>query len=191
MKVAIYNLSTDCWREVDDAGPYIAHFPYFETLFNGAFHWYAYNDFGGDKCEIILSFNMSSEVFRVIPFPDVCFYLDGNRKGLAVLNDSLALTLYVPSLVDAYFDIWVMNEYGVKESWTKQFTIGPLSGIYSPISFWKSEELLFEGSNGQLVSCDLNTQKLKEYQVQEGDATTTQVAIYTESLVSIKRGSRV
>ncbi|KAK2967837.1 hypothetical protein RJ640_001779 [Escallonia rubra] len=87
------------------------------------------------------------------------------------------------------FDIWLMIEYGVAESWTKQFTIGPLVQVKRPILFWK-HELLLEKANGQLVSCDLKSQRLKEFQVYGAQESFRAVA-YSESLVSIKQASDI
>jgi hypothetical protein len=63
------------------------------------------------------------------------------------------------------FDIWVMREYGVKESWTKQFVIGPLSGIQFPLGFTMNDELLMVARDGQLVSYNSNAQEINSLQV--------------------------
>ena len=33
------------------------------------------------------------------------------------------------------FHIWSLHEFGVRESWTKLFTIGPPMGIEKPLGF--------------------------------------------------------
>ncbi|CAK9135937.1 unnamed protein product [Ilex paraguariensis] len=169
-KAQIYNLSTDSWREINAVVPDISHFHCFEPFLNGSFHWSASYFVGDgdsvDDKDFILSFHMSTEVFQKMGFPYVCSIGDGKYRSLGVLNESLALILYDYSAVETKnFDIWVMTEYGVSESWTKQFTIGPLSGVPCPLSIWKNNELLLEASNGQLVSCNLKTQDIKEYEI--------------------------
>ncbi|KAK2986256.1 hypothetical protein RJ640_021825 [Escallonia rubra] len=186
VKVEIYHLNTDSWREIDAVVPFVWYFPCSELLFNGAFHWWADDkDHGGES---MLSFDISTEVFHQIRLPDVCAFPDGNKRAFLVLNESIALVLYNPS-VQTSFDVWLMAEYGVAESWTKQFTIGPLVQVEHPLLFWK-HELLLENANGQLVSCDLKSQRLKEFQVYGGQESL-RALVYSESLVSIKRGSDI
>ena len=84
--------------------------------------------------------------------------------------------------------IWLMREYGVKESWTKQFVIRPLSGIQFPLGFAKNDELLLVDNNGQLVSYNSNAQEIKSLQVR-GLLNATQAIVYKESLVSIMGGN--
>ncbi|KAK2986260.1 hypothetical protein RJ640_021829 [Escallonia rubra] len=136
--------------------------------------------------ESMLSLHISTEVFQQIRLPDVCAFPDGNQRAFLVLNDSIALLLFNPS-AQTSFDIWLMTEYGVVESWTKQFTIGPLVQVKQPLLFWK-HGLLLEKANGQLVSCDLKSQRLTEFQVY-GAQESLRALIYSESLVSIKQGS--
>ncbi|KAK2991679.1 hypothetical protein RJ640_028267 [Escallonia rubra] len=184
VNVEIYDLSTDSWREIDAVVPYVCYFPCSQLLFNGAFYWWAYDH--GE--EWILSFHISTEVFQRIQLPDVCAFPDGNERAFLVLNESLALLLFNSS-EQTSFDIWLMTEYGVSESWTKHFTIGPLVQVERPVLFWK-DELLLEKANGQLVSYDLKSQRLKEIQVY-GAQESFRALVYSESLVPIKRGSDI
>ncbi|KAK2972775.1 hypothetical protein RJ640_027870 [Escallonia rubra] len=186
VKVEIHDLSTDSWREIDAVVPYVWYFPCSELLFNGAFHWWADDeDHGGES---MLSFHINTEVFQQIQLPDVCAFPDGNERAFLVLNESIALILFDAS-EQTSFDIWLMTEYGVAESWAKLFTIGPLVQVERPILFWK-HELLLEKANGQLVSCDLKSRRLKEFQVYGAQESFRAVA-YSESLVSINRGSDI
>ncbi|KAK2985164.1 hypothetical protein RJ640_011985 [Escallonia rubra] len=142
-------------------------------------------DHGGES---MLSFHISNEVFQQIRLPNVCAFPDGNERAFLVLNESIALLLFNPS-EQTSFDIWTMTEYGIAESWTKQFTTGPLVQVERPVLFWK-HELLMEKANGQLVLYDLRSQRLKEFQLYGAQKSLRAVA-YSESLVSIKRGSDI
>ncbi|KAK2967841.1 hypothetical protein RJ640_001783 [Escallonia rubra] len=186
VNVEIYNLSTNSWREINAVVPFVWFFPCSELLFNGHFHWWSDDEHHGG--ESILSFHISTEVFQQIQLPDVCAFPDGNERAFLVLNESIALVLYNPS-AQASFDIWLMIEYGVAESWTKLFTIGPFVQVEHPLLFWK-HELLLEKANGQLVSCDLKSQRLKEFQVY-GAQESLRALVYSESLVSIQGGSNL
>ncbi|KAK3001050.1 hypothetical protein RJ639_020459 [Escallonia herrerae] len=186
VNVEIYDLSTDSWREIYAIVPYVWYFPSSELLFNGHFHWWADDeDHGGES---MLSFHISTEIFQQIRLPDVCAFPDGNERAFLVLNESIALLLFNPSQ-QTYLDLWLMTEYGIADSWTKQFTIGPLVQIEQPLLFWK-HELLLEKFNGQLVSYNLKSQALKEFQMYGAQESLRAVA-YSESLVSIKGGSDI
>jgi hypothetical protein len=96
--------------------------------------------------------------------------------------------IYKQTVTEKIFEIWVMHEYGVKESWTKQFVIGPLLGIQFPLGFAKNDELLLVDSSGQLVSYNSNAQEIKSLQVR-GLLQAPQAIVYNESLVSIMGGN--
>ena len=192
-KVEIYSLSTNSWRELDPdvTLPEWVYNPRFSVLFNGCFHWCTpliTDSFGLQ----ILSFEFSTEQFREIQFPDGAPDTEGEygMQKLIVLDNSLALMWYNitgSQISDQHFDIWVMMEYGVQESWVKKFSIGPLSGIESPLSSWNSDKQLWEMSNGQLASSAVlgdNRGSLTKYNI-HGSPTTLQADIYHESLVAL------
>ncbi|KAK3007194.1 hypothetical protein RJ639_015490 [Escallonia herrerae] len=181
VNVEIYNLTTNSWREIDAIVPCVWFFPCSELLFNGHFHWWADDeDHGGES---MLSFHISTEVFQQIRLPDVCAFPDGNERAFLVFNEAIALLLFNPS-EQTCFDVWLMTEYGIADSWAKQFTIGPLIQVERPVFFCK-HELLMEKANGQLVSYSLKTQRLKELQLYGAQKSLRAVA-YSESLVWIK-----
>ncbi|PON83662.1 hypothetical protein TorRG33x02_204680 [Trema orientale] len=55
---------------------------------------------------------------------------------------------------------------GCSYSWRKCSTIGPLEGVFHPLTFWKSGELLMledlDDLHGHIVSCDLSYPKGSE-----------------------------
>jgi|UniRef100_A0A2N9ER57 F-box interacting protein len=183
--VEVYTLSTDSWRQIDavlDASidDYVRNSQFY---LNGAYHWHGYID--EKPSDAIVSFNMTDEVFRIIRVPD----LDEKNaicREYSVLNNCIAMIVSdaQDTVTEKIFDIWVMREYGVKESWTKQFVIGPLSGIQFPLGFTMNDELLMVARDGQLVSYNSNAQEIKSLQVR-----ATQAIVYKESLVSVMGGN--
>ncbi|XP_027171775.1 F-box protein CPR1-like [Coffea eugenioides] len=192
-KAEIYSLSNNFWRELDinvTMSDMIYNNLRFSVQFNGCFHW----------CTVltdsfvykILSFDMGTEQFLEIQYPDgvVNPEEEFGMQKLTVLDNSLAMICYaIPEtqISDQHFDIWVMTEYGVQESWDKKFSIGPLSGIESPLSSWNNDKLLWEMSNGQLASCAIlgdNRGSLTKYNI-HGFPTSLQADIYHESLVAL------
>jgi F-box interacting protein len=185
--VEVYTLSTDSWRQIDavfesDAG---VHDTVRNSQFylNGVYHWHG--SINEKPSDAIVSFNMTDEVFRIIRVPD----LDEKNaiwREYSMLNNCIAMIVSdaQDTVTEKIFDIWVMREYGVKESWTKQFVIGPLSGIQFPLGFTMNDELLMVARDGQLVSYNSNAQEIKSLQVR-----ATQAIVYKESLVSVMGGN--
>ncbi|KAG4114865.1 hypothetical protein ERO13_D12G088200v2 [Gossypium hirsutum] len=188
-RVEVYSLATGSWKEHNVKVPaHVWYSPCFETYFNGAFHWYAIDD---NRNEVILSFHMGNEEFQVIPMPSALSLYDYSMcRSLFVWNGRIALVIYPRKGIEKSFQIYVMKEYGVRESWTKILTIGPLTKVEMPLAFWKNDEILMEGSDGLVVSYNLKTQELKDlpiYGVPKSFATL----VYINSLVSVKGGNRV
>ena len=194
--VEVYTLSTDSWRQIDAVFDASIHDCVRNSQFylNGAYHWYG--SIAGKHSDAIVSFDMTEEVFRIIRLPDLdennVSALDKNAiwREYSVLNNCIAMIVYdiQETVTEKIFDIWVMRQYGVKESWTKQFVIGPLSGIQNPLQFTLNDELLMVAHDGQLVSYNLNAQEIKSLQVR-GLLNATQAIDYKESLVSVMGGN--
>ena len=122
VEAEVYTLSTDSWRKVQfefNIGSIVEIDESYCFYFNGALH----SIVSSQDYKFILSFDLNDERFREIMLPPN--YLDGARRhsqSLAVFKGSLALIVLGENLVGDrdICDIWVMREYGVVESWTKQ-----------------------------------------------------------------------
>ena len=79
---------------------------------------------------------MSNELFVTTTLPDGVFEdpIDTWRIFF-VLNELVSLVTFVKyrERLQNCFHIWSLLEFGVRESWTKLFTIGPLMGIEKPV----------------------------------------------------------
>jgi F-box interacting protein len=73
-----------------------------------------------------LSFDLRDEVFREMIFPH---HMTRSHTDIVtcVFSGSLALLCYDKKRF--FCSIWVMKEYGVVDSWVKQFTIDIARGI--------------------------------------------------------------
>ena len=142
---------------------------------------------------------MSNEVFITTPFPDGHFgknyetsnYLhffmevNGSFTGLFCHNDFVT---------DKCYDVWVLGELGVKNSWTKLLTIGPIS-VYIPLGVGSNGEFFFSKDvffSNEVLKGDIlawhhpSTKETKTILVQ---GHLVEVAMYAESLVSLSGGS--
>lgn len=186
----VYSLKTNQWREVDvgeefqptgnlplsPCNPYI----------DGVFSWF---DIDNHVEKVIFSFDMKDEVFMKTQLPDYDGIPSKMVHGcLASLRNSLAFIHDYPlGGISKSFDVWVLGEYGVRESWTKQLSVGPILGVRAPLAFWRSGELLFEDARGKLLSYDPITQDMKEVRARAVE-NIMQVVPYKESLVCLHRG---
>ncbi|XP_023910084.2 F-box protein CPR1 [Quercus suber] len=75
------------------------------------------------SCPLVLSFDLGDEVFRVISVPNGAFSTSDYVRT-SVIGGSLSLLCH-DTLENTMkrCSIWVMKEYGVVDSWTKQFTV--------------------------------------------------------------------
>ena len=203
----VYSLKADSWTQVD---PDIHHLNIrlitrcYAIYFNGFHHWLGFLDNGDINeleqncdCEIILSFDMSNDVFRIMRLPDEVFRklrypeLDNvsrMNKIFSVFNDRLAFIVYKDedTMTEKYFDIWVMREYGVEDSWTKQLVVGPLLGIERPLQFAKNGELLLVGDDDAIVLYNIGSKEIRNLQLTKLPKSfiPVQAMVYVESLVS-------
>ncbi|AES68761.1 putative F-box domain-containing protein [Medicago truncatula] len=115
-QVKVHTLGTNIWRTIQDY-----HFgglivPMKGEFVSGTINWlFSKEQFWEYPC-FIVSFDLAKESYQKISPPnlggvDVC-----DLSALGVLRDCLCVTT-------SGYDVWLMKEYGNKESWTKLFTI--------------------------------------------------------------------
>ncbi|XP_038725472.1 F-box/kelch-repeat protein At3g06240-like [Tripterygium wilfordii] len=179
-QVEIYSLKTDSWREISSVDVIPGGIPWFNQYNNGVYYWWADGDDGG----LILSFDFADEVFDKVPLPDFGVSWVDYLPQLAIYNGLLAVIVYTREGPERLVDKWVMIERGVKESWVKQASIGPVPGVERPLGFLKNGGLFLEDLEGQLVLYDPSSQQLKNLQPR-GGKDSLQVVNYVESLVPI------
>ncbi|XP_004304967.1 PREDICTED: F-box/kelch-repeat protein At3g06240-like [Fragaria vesca subsp. vesca] len=188
-RAEVYTRGANSWRELEnvDIGCDVRWAPSCVLHFKGICYWWASDP--TDK-ELVLIFDTSDELFHQIPVPDCFqFYNDVRYRSLAVLKDSIVLLTYeVGDEVPKTFDIWMMDEStGVKGSWIKYLTFGPVEGIINPLVFWNSEGFLMVSNESRVVSYNIGTRKFHRFPIQgvEG-ALYLQAVNYVNSVISIK-----
>nr|AIK66498.1 S3-locus F-box type-2 protein [Petunia integrifolia subsp. inflata] len=186
-KVDIYDLGIDSWRELDVEFPPIYYLPCSEMYYKEAVHWFIVTE-----TVVIFCFDISTETFRTMKMPGSCTFFDGPRYGLAILNGHLTLICYPDPMssidpTEDLIEIWMMKEYGASESWIKIYTIKPVPiPIESPLAIWKDHLLLLQTKRGFLISYDLNSNDVKEFNL-NCNFESLRVVVYTESLTAISR----
>uniref|UniRef100_A0A2N9HY55 F-box domain-containing protein n=1 Tax=Fagus sylvatica TaxID=28930 RepID=A0A2N9HY55_FAGSY len=157
--IEVFTLGTYAWR-TKRSNPFLLRMQPSEALINGALHW-----LGQAKVrhsQIILSFDLEDERFYQIPSPNCRF--DVLDWHLLVLGGCLSLAVYNHNKKNK-IDIWLMKNYDMKESWTKEFTInsGSLSlGSIRPLCLLKNGKVLFEYAKQSLFLYDTNKKTTKK-----------------------------
>jgi F-box interacting protein len=187
-EVEVYSLRTDSWRVINQSlnPTYRVRSPRFPSYSNGVHHWWACDLCNRDS-RFLLSFDMSNEVFQETPFPPLIERspLFPLFEDIAVINDSVALvSVYYGREVKCY-DIWVMNECGVKGSWTKLFTFGPLPLISRLLELREGGLVLLRNENGWLVVFDPIKREQRDLGIYGNSFQV--VNSFTETLVLLNR----
>jgi F-box interacting protein len=181
--VQVFSLATRCWRSfrvcVPDCSltrrglpPIFINGPIDDIIsrrpqpfVNGAIHWLA-SGIVSDVCRyFILSFDISSEIFREIMLPDKIAFIPWLYlfTSLSVYEKSLAAYVASPDLRS----LWVMKEYGVIESWTQVLIE---QNILKPLGFTTRGEVLWQTNNGEVASYDPKSPKIMNRSVDDKGA---------------------
>ncbi|GFS45522.1 hypothetical protein Acr_00g0096550 [Actinidia rufa] len=140
-EVEVYTLKSGCWKNVSDkALHYMVDVHLRQAYVNGAAHWLAYTPTGeNDFRNLIVLFDMSREVFREMPVPESVYCMDGSmtETSLVAFRESISLIKLWAYGDDPHCTVWVMKDYGVAESWSKQFRFDLSGGLKHAFGFEK------------------------------------------------------
>lgn len=203
--VAVYELSTGSWRKINhDHLSYInIHKLQPQAYFNGMIHWLGYNSNlnkvqTSPHRDMIVSFDMKTDVLGLMLLPDSVHVLVHQEElqfpspntfslRVAVYGDYLSLIQYNRSNGDHSCCVWVMKEYGISESWTKQFTIDmkpvPLSRL---VGFRVNGDVLLQKKQCRsVVSYNPQTKQVKDFGIFE-NYNSLYTSTFVQSLVLFK-----
>ncbi|CAN1256281.1 F-box protein CPR1 [Linum perenne] len=133
-----------------------------EGVFVGpAIHWPAFR-FNNSSGPLIIGFNLKSNKTKEIPLPEDARFKNPLQVGK--LRDSLCI---IDSCVGAYLDVWIMNNYVVKESWERLSRVErkQLMHVYSVrlLGFsMDSEHVLMQIDSQTLVWVDVKAKTMEE-----------------------------
>ncbi|XP_059318825.1 F-box protein At3g07870-like [Lycium ferocissimum] len=135
-------------------------------MLNGKMHWLTrFGKYNGRHDRLIVSFDLADDIFGEVPKVDFNVKPRIVQHHLAVLGDCLVVALALPHYKGGGFEIWVMREYNVKESWMKEFRVEAytpspnyvtqhVQPLVKVLCLMKNGELLLEYKGGNLVSYD-------------------------------------
>ncbi|XAR64919.1 hypothetical protein NMG60_11008816 [Bertholletia excelsa] len=206
-KVEIYSLRSGHWREISVPFPYYILKDFWSEAFvKGAVHWIAEENPSkeghdqklvltrfevGHNHKLVLSFDMAEETFREVELPDCLASEYFLNLHVGVIRESLSLFQYQYPWSKSCC-IWIMDNYGVKESWFKlvQFDLSAL--LLRPVGLRKNGEVLGEGWNERMIIYDPMSQLVKNVEINGTTAADISfyIANYVESLTLLDGETR-
>ncbi|KAL0451452.1 UNVERIFIED_CONTAM: F-box protein [Sesamum latifolium] len=170
---AVFSVKAKSWKRLNVSVP--PNIPLGRSVFlHGFVHWLTCLPSLYNNIKRIMLFDVCNEVFGELRLPELDRDLDTNAcadTSISVVRGSLCV-LVAESRTDIRCDVWVMKEYGVVESWTKQFSVVLREGIIKCVELTvggkilcctkegehrnvcRHGELRFEPSPSQLVLYD-------------------------------------
>ncbi|KAG8490314.1 hypothetical protein CXB51_015403 [Gossypium anomalum] len=187
--VEVYSLNRNSWRSTKIVNPRSVLTTSFQGkgYFNGAFHWGG-RDLKSSK-RMIMSFQFDEEVFQELNLPNhPDFQKENYFLNALIIEYQNFFSLIIKQKVNMHvYDLWVMKEYGVSDSWIKQLTIEvPILEdrlMFQPVmSFENNGELLvLRDWYGRTVWYNTKTKQIeRSKEVLRGRSIR-----YKESLVSL------
>ncbi|XP_076917577.1 F-box protein CPR1-like [Bidens hawaiensis] len=193
-RVLVYSLKLDAWQLVEQDFP-SSFFPvncYGQGVFvNGAVHWLVNQIPFLGKGNLICAFDLATRSFYTVPQPR--YPNNFSATNLGKLDEHLC----VICTHEVYnVDVWVMCEYGVKESWSKLAALSMDDMITRAPPTVKP---LIYTKKGRDVLLEVHKQGLLDYDLQEkrtierwtGDASHMCMFVYQETLVPLFRNAQV
>ncbi|PON58760.1 F-box domain containing protein [Trema orientale] len=198
-EVKVYSLKSNTWKRVGDF-PYQGYKKYGIGVFaSNSLHWMVARDHQYQPSFSIAAFDLVTEEYRKISLPDKKVSWDDKfYTKLAELGGWLCVvSIYVDdekAEASNYVDIWVMKQYGVKESWTKLFSVAPsyVTGSFEyamPLAYLKSaHQVVLDQDGHKFLLYDLERKRAKSVRKITGLSKCFDTFVYVRSLVGLGGG---
>jgi F-box interacting protein len=165
-EVMVHTLGTDSWKSIQEFPFGIVYAQRSGQYVSGTINWLIFMDIK----RFIASFDLGNECYQEVLLPDDFGEVDENTLRLSVFRHCLCMI--------SGEDVWVMKEYGNKESWTKLFTIpyirDPSYSYINVICVFEDEQVLLKyiKNNKRLghisYNCKNDTSRLEFLRSQRG-----------------------
>ncbi|GMN36497.1 hypothetical protein TIFTF001_006060 [Ficus carica] len=208
-KVEVYSVKSNTWKPVNDFPYHFHSWSESGVLVSNALHWVVYRELcimlpSMTTCygsSLIIAFDLVTGEYREVPLP--FNKNNGVRMTVGVLGGSLcAIFNYLVRDIKTnegyssdHVDMWVMKEYGVKESWTKLCTvgqrhvIGPLNYVL-PIAYLKIGNRVLMNHNGErFMWYDLETEMAENVIIFGSPYKSMKIVLCETSLIGLDRRS--
>ncbi|KAJ1428800.1 F-box-like domain superfamily [Sesbania bispinosa] len=179
-QVKVHTLGTNCWRRIEDF-PSGVPFDDSGKFVSGTVNWLAST--ASSSSWVIVSLDLGKESYQELLQPDY--------GGVAVITLSLGVLrdcLCILSHSDTFSDVWLMKDYGNKESWSKLFRVPYMGDPGYSYPYTKAlyisedDEVLLEFQS-ELVVYDSRNGTFKTPEIQNINGWMVP-EVYVESLIS-------
>lgn len=190
-EVKVFSLVSNKWRRIGDMD-YIFRYPNTNGVFVcGCLHWTLSRFAEVTVFDTVVSLDLATEEHKELDLPGVeCPEFVDRIRGFEIELGSLGGCLSVVyNYCEVRSDIWVMNEYGVKDSWTKKFSLthdvlGRHCRTVRPFCYVNGEnEILFQQYKSDLFVYDVRKKSIRNFRM-HGAPISFKVCVCTQSLVS-------
>ncbi|KAJ7967793.1 F-box protein [Quillaja saponaria] len=144
--VEVFSLKSNAWKRAPDF-PYFLYWGYqWGTYANGNLHWLL-SEQHINILQLIVAFDISVEKYRQMPLPNISDYF---LLKLREFEGCLCLLCIYGA--HEKIDVWVMKQYGVKESWVKMYSLAETQlergfDYIVPLAYSMNGEELFLGQD--------------------------------------------
>ncbi|KAL2455183.1 F-box protein CPR30 [Abeliophyllum distichum] len=188
--VEVYSLNSGYWRKIDDAKlPGIIKCSH-PAFVDGALIWRAgYSLESEIDTDFILSFDTRSELFQRMEFPDFQEYHSTQEVPYLVVYKGCLAFFVAPdcgAIGSDVWSIWVMKEFGVVESWVKEYSEETPQKAMWPLGFTQNNEILIDTTHGGIIAFNFETKQIRILQIYGYNIFWIN---YTESLVFLEKRS--
>jgi len=156
--VRLFSSKTNSWKELPSM-PYALYYDQKMGVFvENSLHWIMTQKLEPLRPRVIVAFNLTLEIFAEVPFPEIGE--DVNSKSFEIDAEVLGGCLcMIVNYHTTKIDVWVMKEYGCRDSWCKLFTL-----VDSCFTFpLKCLRLVGYSSDGSMVLLEVDREKLFWY----------------------------
>ena len=182
-QVEVHTLGTDSWRRINDF-PSMFRCDRHGVFVSGTVNWLTYCNSSRNLC-VIVSLHLGKESYEEILHPDSGNF---NISTLDILRDCLCIFSRKKNY--SFGDVWLMKEYGNKESWIKLIRLpyfGDFGFAYTRIVYISDDDnrvlLVFrEHHKLKWIVYDSKNDTIKSLKIQ--DLSRVESEVYVESLIS-------
>ncbi|MBA0679156.1 hypothetical protein Goari_010945, partial [Gossypium aridum] len=186
----VYSLRSNSWRRIKDFCFYLISYGQLGFLANNVLHLLAFKTPESRKRDLV-GFDLRSEEFSLVELPDS-------------MGGDICLTSTYRETNNFVVDVWIMKEYGVKQSWFKLISwkepyFMPCSIVALLVAFSKDGDdvLFFIGYKwfnwgrriDSFVWYDLGSQVVEDVVIR-GIPTSFDVNLYVDSLVPLNSNAQ-
>lgn len=193
----VYGLGVGKWKSLDMTSvPHnFATIRWRGVCLNGVIHWISNMNVSFDDNNLvlrfILTFKLGSETFGEIELPKELSNATGQTVRVLTIPKSCKEVLGVIHNFDKFLSLWVMEDYGSKESWAKLFSINTLRMPENDMNVMvlSEEVVVVKTWSGSWISCDVMRERRNG--VWSISDRHVYVDPFVESLILLTQGNRV